>query len=61
MKTVLPLVLKADLPIWLANFQQQQKRQINSDGLDKVKVGVRHGVRQQLGLNKDETATPSMP
>lgn len=58
MKTVQTLVLKADLPIWLANFQQQQKRKINRDGLDKVKVGVRHGVRRQLWLDKDEEAIP---
>lgn len=42
MKTVLSLVLNADLPMWLANFQQQKKAE-NKDGLDKVKVGVKHG------------------
>lgn len=48
-KTVPSLVLELDLPIRRANFQQQQRRKINKDGLDKVKVGVRqaHGGRQQ--------------
>lgn len=58
MKTVLSLVLKADLPILLANVQQKQKHKINRDGLDKVKMGVRHGVGQQLWPDKDEEAIP---
>lgn len=32
-------------------------RVLSQDGLDKGRVGVKHGGRQQLWLDKDEEAT----